>query len=135
LVFNVQLQSYSDVEARVFVDGDSFPCIIMGEERSVNYSTPSDGGSALIIVSVVLSVVQIVFVAARFYTRYMQRMKCGLDDYVMLFALVRRFPCDLISAQGGANKFTSQAGSLAKAILYIVCKHSLSSTSMGNERC
>jgi hypothetical protein len=71
----------------------------MGEEHRANYSSPSDGGSALIIVSVVLSFVQIVFVAARFYTRYMQRMKCGLDDWVMLFAL---------------------GGSLAKAILYIV---------------
>ncbi|OKO94387.1 hypothetical protein PENSUB_11654 [Penicillium subrubescens] len=59
----------------------------MGEEHRANYSSPSDGGSALIIVSVVLSFVQIVFVAARFYTRYMQRMKCGLDDWVMLFAL------------------------------------------------
>ncbi|KAF3398607.1 hypothetical protein F1880_005661 [Penicillium rolfsii] len=70
----------------------------MGEEHRVNNS-PSGGGTALIIVSVVLSVVQIVFVAARFYTRYMQRMKCGPDDWVMLFAL---------------------AGSLTKAILYIV---------------
>lgn len=61
----------------------------MGEEQRVNYSSPSDGGEALIIVSVVLSVLQIVFVAARFYTRYMQRMRCGLDDYVMLLALVR----------------------------------------------
>ncbi|GLI80622.1 hypothetical protein PoHVEF18_008977 [Penicillium ochrochloron] len=59
----------------------------MGEEHRVNYSSPSDGGSALIIVSVVLSFVQIVFVAARFYTRYMQRMKCELDDYIMLLAL------------------------------------------------
>jgi hypothetical protein len=66
----------------------------MGEEHRVNYSSPSDGGSALIIVSVVLSFVQIVFVAARFYTRYMQRMKCELDDYIMLLALVRSFPCE-----------------------------------------
>ncbi|CEO58611.1 hypothetical protein PMG11_03322 [Penicillium brasilianum] len=71
----------------------------MGEEQRVNYSSPSDGGKTLIIVCVVLSVFQIVFVAARFYTRYMQRMRCGLDDYVMLIAL---------------------AGSLAKAILFIV---------------
>jgi hypothetical protein len=63
----------------------------MGEEQRVNYSSPSDGGKALIIVCVVLSVVQIVFVAARFYTRYMQRMRCGIDDYVMLLALVRQF--------------------------------------------
>lgn len=61
----------------------------MGEENRVNSSSLSDGGSALIIVSVVLSFLQIVFVAARFYTRYMQRMKCGLDDWVMLIALVR----------------------------------------------
>ncbi|KAJ5166596.1 uncharacterized protein N7482_005377 [Penicillium canariense] len=75
----------------------------MGEARWVDSKTPfSDGGVALITVSVVLSVVQMVFVAARFYTRYMQRMRCGLDDYVMLIAL---------------------AGSLAKAIIYIVLVH------------
>jgi hypothetical protein len=67
--------------------------------------------------------VQIVFVAARFYTRYMQRMKCELDDYIMLLALVRSFPCDVILGGIGANIFSIQAGSLAKAILFIVCKH------------
>lgn len=72
----------------------------------MNYSSPSDGGSALIIVSVVLSFVQIVFVAARFYTRYMQRMKCELDDWVMLLALVRSFPCDVILGGIGANVFS-----------------------------
>lgn len=87
---------------RVFFDGDSFPHSIMGEER-VNLSGPSDGGTALIIVSVVLSVAQIVFVAARFYTRYMQRMKCGIDDYVMLFALVRIVPRDAPPGNIGAN--------------------------------
>lgn len=74
----------------------------MGEAR-VNLSAPSDGGKALIIVSVVLSVVQIVFVVARFYTRYMQRVKCGIDDYVMLFALVRIVPHDAPPRNIGAN--------------------------------
>ena len=74
----------------------------MGEEHRANYSSPSDGGSALIIVSVVLSFVQIVFVAARFYTRYMQRMKCGLDDWVMLFALVRCSSGDVILRHVGS---------------------------------
>lgn len=77
----------------------------MGEEHWVNYKAPSDGGTALIIVSVVLSVVQIVFVAARFYTRYMQRMRCGLDDYVMLCALVRPSPYDVHPGNNGANVF------------------------------
>ncbi|KAJ5675817.1 hypothetical protein N7462_008714 [Penicillium macrosclerotiorum] len=66
----------------------------------VDGSSPSsNGGNALVGVSVALSVMQIVFVAARFYTRYMQRTKCGADDYVMLVALF---------------------GSLSKAVIYIV---------------
>lgn len=69
----------------------------------MNLSVPSDGGRALIIVCVVLSVVQIVFVAARFYTRYMQRMKCGIDDYVMLLALVRIVPHDVPPGNISAN--------------------------------
>lgn len=51
-------------------------------------SDPSDGGSALVGVSIALSVVQIFFVAVRFLTRYLQRTRCGADDYVILVALV-----------------------------------------------
>lgn len=52
----------------------------------------SDGGAPLVGVSIALSVLQIVFVAARFYTRFVQRVRCGVDDYVILFALVCMLP-------------------------------------------
>lgn len=48
----------------------------------------SYGGSALISVSLTLSVLQIFFVIARFYTRSLQHTQCGADDYMMLVALV-----------------------------------------------
>ncbi|KAJ5806215.1 uncharacterized protein N7503_003817 [Penicillium pulvis] len=59
----------------------------------------STGGSALIGVSLTLSVIQILFVIARFYTHSLQHTKCGADDYVMLVALI---------------------GSIAKAVIYVV---------------
>lgn len=55
---------------------------------SIMGSIPSDGGSSLVRASIALSVLQIVFVAARFYTRYWRRTRCGADDYVILIALV-----------------------------------------------
>lgn len=48
----------------------------------------STGGTALIGVSLTLSVIQILFVIARFYTHSLQHTKCGADDYVMLVAMV-----------------------------------------------
>lgn len=51
-------------------------------------SIPSDDVPALIGASIALSVLQIVFVAARFCTRYLQQMRYGADDYVILIALV-----------------------------------------------
>ncbi|KAJ5082052.1 hypothetical protein N7532_011095 [Penicillium argentinense] len=72
----------------------------MGDNRWVDKSSPcSSGGNALIGVSIALSIVQIIFVAARFLTRYMQRIRFGLDDYMILIALI---------------------GSLTKAVTYIV---------------
>jgi hypothetical protein len=49
---------------------------------------PSSGGSALIGISLTLSVLQILFVTARFYTRSLQHTQPSADDYVMLIALV-----------------------------------------------
>lgn len=46
------------------------------------------GGNALVGVSAALAGLQIIFVVARFYTRFMQRMKIGVDDYLILLALV-----------------------------------------------
>ncbi|KAJ5286833.1 hypothetical protein N7478_002519 [Penicillium angulare] len=60
---------------------------------------PSGSGSGLIAACIILSVIQILFVAARFYTRFMQKARCGADDYVMLVALT---------------------GSLTRAVMYIV---------------
>ncbi|KAJ6013971.1 hypothetical protein N7540_008562 [Penicillium herquei] len=60
---------------------------------------PSNGGTGLIAACVALSVLQILFVAAKFYTRSMQNTRYGADEWVMLVALI---------------------GSLTKAILYIV---------------
>ncbi|KAJ6109661.1 hypothetical protein N7486_001896 [Penicillium sp. IBT 16267x] len=48
---------------------------------------PSTSGSALIGVALSLSVLQILFVAARFYTRTLQHTQCGADDYLILVAL------------------------------------------------
>lgn len=47
-----------------------------------------DDGEGLLGVSIALSVLQIVLVAARFYTRRLQREHFGSDDWVMLIALV-----------------------------------------------
>ena len=49
---------------------------------------PSEGGTGLIAVCIAFSVIEILFVGARFYTRYMQNARYTADDYVMLVALV-----------------------------------------------
>ena len=55
---------------------------------------PSSSGTRLIAACIALSILQIIFVAAKFYTRYFQNMRFGADDYVMLIALVRiTIPC------------------------------------------
>lgn len=46
------------------------------------------GGNALVGAAIGISVVLVLFVAARFWTRFMQRVKIGLDDYLILLALV-----------------------------------------------
>lgn len=81
-------------------------------------SDPSDGGSALVGVSIVLSIVQIFFVVLRFVTRYMQRTRCGADDYVILIALVcTTLPLPELKR---CADISVQAGSIAKAIVYII---------------
>ncbi|CAI7652359.1 unnamed protein product [Penicillium glandicola] len=44
-------------------------------------------GNALIGATSAIIALQIVFVAARFYTRFLQHMKIGVDDYLILLAL------------------------------------------------
>ncbi|KAJ6120308.1 hypothetical protein N7523_004588 [Penicillium sp. IBT 18751x] len=58
----------------------------------------SNNGLALLSVSIVMSVLQVIFVALMFYTRRLQREKFGWDAWIMLIALF---------------------GSLAKAGIYI----------------
>lgn len=50
--------------------------------------TAPHAGNALLGAAIGIAVVQILFVAARFFTRFIQRMKIGFDDYLILFALV-----------------------------------------------
>ncbi|KAL2863974.1 uncharacterized protein BJX67DRAFT_229130 [Aspergillus lucknowensis] len=63
-------------------------------EQRAKMSTPpappnaSYCGDSLMGVSIAFAVVQIVVVAARFYTRHMQRLNCTLDDYLILPALI-----------------------------------------------
>ncbi|KAL4737912.1 hypothetical protein BDV11DRAFT_190637 [Aspergillus similis] len=45
-------------------------------------------GNRLFGVSIAIAVVQIIVVPARFYTRYIQRIKCTLDDYLIIPALI-----------------------------------------------
>ncbi|KAL2842380.1 hypothetical protein BJY01DRAFT_264497 [Aspergillus pseudoustus] len=45
-------------------------------------------GDRLLGVSIAIAVVQIIVVPARFYTRYIQRVRCTLDDYLIIPALI-----------------------------------------------
>ncbi|KAL4997992.1 hypothetical protein BDV10DRAFT_201439 [Aspergillus recurvatus] len=45
-------------------------------------------GGRLLGISIAIAAVQIIVVPARFYTRYIQRTKCTLDDYLILPALI-----------------------------------------------
>ncbi|KAJ6145273.1 hypothetical protein N7470_009168 [Penicillium chermesinum] len=57
----------------------------MGWDRG---DQPSRIGVALIGTGVSLAILVLLFAAARFYTRCMQRVKFGLDDWVFLIAVV-----------------------------------------------
>ena len=46
------------------------------------------GANILVGAAISIAVIQILFVAARFYTRFMQKVKVGIDDYLILLALV-----------------------------------------------
>lgn len=45
-------------------------------------------GDALVGAAAAIAAVQILFVAARFFTRFMQRMNIAVEDYLILLALV-----------------------------------------------
>jgi hypothetical protein len=74
-------------------------------------------GDALIGVAAAIAAVQILFVAARFYTRFMLRTKVGLDDYLVLLALVCMQTIRLIRESILTRLF--QIASLGKSALYI----------------
>jgi hypothetical protein len=82
---------------------------------------PSGGGNSLLGVSVALSVLQIVFVASRFYTRRLQRQRYGWDDWVMLFALVcvlniQNISMLILSSRWGILQRQSSTSSVSIAI-------------------
>ncbi|KAJ5340908.1 hypothetical protein N7541_010032 [Penicillium brevicompactum] len=60
---------------------------MMGVDWSPGNRDPR-GGNALLGAAIGIAVVQILFVTARFFTRFIQRMKIGVDDYLILFALL-----------------------------------------------
>ena len=45
-------------------------------------------GDQLIGVSITIAILQTIIVGARFYTRHWQRLATGIDDYLMIPALV-----------------------------------------------
>lgn len=73
-------------------------------------------GQQLICVSIAIAAAQIIVVGARFYTRYMQKVACGSDDYFIIPALVRT--C-LIEYEIRLN--LSQIASLGQSALYVFC--------------
>jgi hypothetical protein len=60
----------------------------MGADWNQGHQQPYSG-NGLVGPIAAIAAVQTVFVAAKFYTRFMQRVKFGLDDYLILLALVR----------------------------------------------
>jgi hypothetical protein len=61
------------------------------------WDKPQFNVNALVGAVIGIAVVQILFVAARFYTRFMQRMEIAFDDYLILLALV----CNLTHSEMG----------------------------------
>jgi hypothetical protein len=60
----------------------------MGADWNPGHQQPYSG-NGLVGPTAAIAAVQTVFVAAKFYTRFIQRVKFGLDDYLILLALVR----------------------------------------------
>lgn len=90
----------------------------------------SENGLALLSVSIVMSVLQVIFVALMFYTRRLLREKYGWDAWIMLIALVGVLgPC----ARELANMIF-QFGSLAKAGVYIASKDQLTAITDGQDQ-
>lgn len=77
-------------------EGDGGKCLLVYHIVCYDMAPPAalqediDGycGDSLIGISIAIAAVQAIVVAARFYTRFLQRVKCGLDDYLIILALV-----------------------------------------------
>ncbi|KAJ5841551.1 hypothetical protein N7534_011381 [Penicillium rubens] len=67
----------------------------MGADWNQGHQQPYSG-NGLVGPIAAIAAVQTVFVAAKFYTRFMQRVKFGLDDYLILLALVASLACSII---------------------------------------
>jgi hypothetical protein len=76
-------------------------------------------GDRLLGVSIAIAAVQLIVVPVRFYTRYIQRIKCTLDDYLILPALVGHCPSG--TAVGRANKKWGCADRKPWAIRAVYC--------------
>ncbi|KZN88292.1 hypothetical protein EN45_068640 [Penicillium chrysogenum] len=67
----------------------------MGADWNQGHQQPYSG-NGLVGPIAAIAAVQTVFVAAKFYTRFMQRVKFDLDDYLILLALVASLACSII---------------------------------------
>lgn len=85
-------------------------------------------GQHLIAVSVSIAIIQIVFVGARFYTRYLQQGAYWLDDYLIVPALVDTTGKSNLWLNWSLLQFL-QIASVGQAALYIYREHDVSSSS------
>ncbi|KAJ5722686.1 hypothetical protein N7488_000721 [Penicillium malachiteum] len=70
-------------------------------------------GQQLIGVSIAIAVLQILIVAARFYARYTQRQKYGIDDYLIMLASVASV------AQSGLYIYLVKHGGIGYHLQYV----------------
>jgi hypothetical protein len=61
-----------------------------------NYTNPVTRGTALYVIAIILSVVSVLIVAARLWARLVIVRKPGLDDGLVVVALVRRFGAHIL---------------------------------------
>lgn len=68
------------------------PPEVMATWPHPNYDNPDHRGPALLIVEVSIMSVAVLTLLARLYVRIFKVNKSGLDDWLMLAAMVRIFP-------------------------------------------
>ena|SRR6266498_529200 len=82
-----------------------------------NYVDPVTRGNALVVISILLTVLSALIVAARVWARFVLIRKPGLDDGLIVVALVR----DLGSESQILLLTGSQAFGIAFAVTIIIC--------------